>query len=141
MGLTAAEYEHLLGQLLAEARDRSAGNPAAFPLRYLIVSMDNAKPHARWLRNTPAERKNEIPPRSPDIHKAVEHPLKAFNDRWYVAFTKDLRCTSCTAAMALAAEVLHRTTADSIWRDIQTLPATFKSIIRNKGDWADDELC
>lgn len=68
-GLTAAESEHLLGRLLTEVKDRSAGKPVAFPLGYGIVSMDNIKPHKRWLRNAPAERKNEIPPRSPDAHK------------------------------------------------------------------------
>ena len=61
---------------------------------------------------------NVIPSRSPDIHKVVEHHLRAFKGRLYPAFSKDLSCTTCEDAMVLASDCLHQTTADSIWRDL-----------------------
>lgn len=139
--LCASEFEHLMEQLQAEVEDARAADPEAFPLGYAIYSLDNAKPHRRFQRNTPADRLNVIPAYSPDIHKVVEHPLNPFNDRWYTAFTLDRKCTTATAAMALAADVLHQTKPESIKKDLDTLPATLRSIIANKGDWADDDLC
>lgn len=141
IGLTNREFAVLAGRLVAEAEAGLAADPAAFPLGYPIVSLDNAKPHAAWQRGQPAERLNIIPARSPDIHKVVEHPLKEFNRKWYVRFSQDLKCTTCERSMALASEILHETTADSIHRDIKTLPDTLRSIIANRGDWADDVLC
>lgn len=140
-GMTAAEFMALSGKLLAEARERSAGDPECFPLGRIIVSLDNVSYHKRFQRSKPANCLNVIPSRSPDIHKVVEHPLKPFNSRFYAAFTRDLKCTTCEAAMKLASDCLHQTTADSIWRDVQTLPDTLRSVIRNRGDWADDDLC
>lgn len=141
VGMTAAEFVVLAGKLLAEARDRSDGQPDCLPIGRIIVSLDNIKSHGQFQRSQPANCLNVIPSRSPDIHKVVEHPLKAFKGRFYPAFSKDLSCTTCEDAMALASNCLRQTTADSIWRDVQTLPDTLRSIIRNKGDWADDDLC
>ena len=139
--LCAAEFETLAGSLTSEAEACRWEHPEAFPLGYIIISLDNAKPHKRWQRAQPSEKLNIIPSCSPDIHKVVEHPLKPFNDRWYKAFTLDRKCTTARAAMALASDILRTTTADSIDRDMRTLPDTMRSIIKNKGDWADDELC
>jgi hypothetical protein len=140
-GLCAAEFEALMRSLMAEAEAYRCEHPEAFPLGYIVISLDNAKPHMRWRRAQPSDRLNCIPAGSPDIHKVVEHPLKPFNDRWYREFTLDRKCTTARDAMALASDILRRTTADSIDRDMRTLPDTMRSIIKNKGDWADDELC
>lgn len=140
-GLTNAEFGVLIARLQAEAEDYRSDHPDAFPLGYIIISLDNAKPHKHWQASQPPERLNKIPANSPDIHKIVEHPLKPFNDRWYEAFTLDRKCNSCRDAMALASSILRRTTAESIHKDLETLPATLRSIIGHKGDWADDELC
>lgn len=105
VGLTAAEFQVLAGKLLAEARDRSAGQPDCFPTGRIIVSLDNDKTHKKF---QPADRLNVIPSRSPDIHKVVEHPLKAFKGRFYPAFSKDLSCTTCEDAMVLASDCLHQ---------------------------------
>ena len=139
--LTAAEFEALMGRLMAEAEACRSEHPEAFPLGYIIISLDNAKYHQRWQRAQPADKLNRIPPCSPDIHKVVEHPLKPFNDRWYKAFTLDRKCTTARSSMALASDILRLTTADSIYRDMRTLPDTMRSIIKHKGDWADDQLC
>lgn len=88
--------------------------------------------------NDPHDRLNAIPACSPDIHKVVEHPLKAFKDRWYRAFTEDQSVTTCES---LAATVLRQTTTGGIYRDIQTLQATLQSIVANRGDWAEHRLC
>ena len=140
-GYSAAEHEALIGRCFAEAVARSAGDPACFPLGYIIVSEDNDSAHRRFGRNTPPHMLNEIPACSPDIHKVVEHPLGPFNRAWYREFTLDKKCTTCNGAMVLAAEILRRTTPESIKKDIESLPATFRSIIANKGGWADAELC
>lgn len=140
-GFTAKECGVLIGRLLGGAEDWSAVNPCAFPLGYIVISLDNAKPHKSWQRAQPASRLNVIPANSPDIHTVVEHPLKPFNDRWYDQFTKARKCTECCEAMALASEILRTTTPESIHNDLKTLPDTLRSIIANRGDWADDELC
>ena len=69
--LRASEFEHLMAQLQAEVEDARAADPDDFPLGYAICSVDNAKPHMRFKRNTPADRLNVIPANSPDIHKVV----------------------------------------------------------------------
>lgn len=112
-----------------------------YPLGKVIYSLDKAKQHLATLRSLEAGEKNEPPAHSPDIHKVIEHPLSAFNRAWYPEFTMDTRCTSCNTAMAKASEILRRTSADSIWKDIQTLPDTLRSVLHNGGDWADVGLC
>lgn len=140
-GLTQAEMAVLFTKLQRDVRERSAGDPEAFPLGRMVWSMDRASAHAAILRQLAAEEKNDISAHSPDIHKVIEHPLNAFNRAWYPEFTADARCTSCCSAMQLASTILHRTTADSIWRDLQTLPATLRSVIQRGGDWAEAGLC
>lgn len=81
-------------------------DPDAFLSGYYIISEDNFKQHAAWRKSQPADRVNKIPPRSPDIHKIVEHPLKVFDEHRYPEFTLDRKCKSAMDAMAKAAEVL-----------------------------------
>lgn len=140
-GLTQAEMQHLFSQVQREVEDRSADHPDAFPLGKVIYSLDNASAHKRILQTWPPDQLNIIPAHSPDIHKVIEHPLNVFNHAWYEEFTLDRKCTTCERSMALASEILHRTKADSVWRDIQTLPDTFRSIIQHGGDWAAPDLC
>lgn len=141
VGLTQAEMAVLFAKLQREAQERSAGDPEAFPLGYMVWSLDHASAHAAILRQLPEAHKNDVSPHSPDMHKVVEHPINAFNRAWYPEFTADTRCTSCSAAMQLASTILNRTTADSIWKDLQTLPDTLRSVIQRGGDWAEAGLC
>lgn len=138
--MTAAEFTAVMGKLQAEVEAACRDHPEAFPIGHPVYSLDNAKPHKRWQDSQPAERLNRIPANSPDIHKVVEHPLKPFKERWYREFTLDRSLTTAQSCMALASEILHRTTPASIEKDMETLPATFASIINNKGDWADRQL-
>ena len=131
----------LFGKLCRDVDARRADHPDAFPLGYVVWSLDGAPQHRRLLRSLPAEQLNAILPRSPGIHKVAEHPLHAFNAAWQREFTLDRRCTSCESAIALAAQILRRTTADSIWRDPQALPETLVSIIGHAGAWAAPGLC
>jgi len=71
----------------------------------------------------------------------VEHPLKVFNERWYLEFTLGRACKSAHDAMAKAAEILGGLDVKSFENDLKTLPATLHSIVMNKGDWADAGLC
>lgn len=139
--LSAAEFSDVMGKLQADAEAACAADPTAFPMGFPIYSLDNATPHKRWQENQPAERLNVIPACSPDIHKVVEHPLKPFKQRWYEEFTLDRGLTTAESCMAKASEILRRTTPTSIRKDMETLPATFTSIIANKGNWADSKLC
>lgn len=141
VGLARSEFAHLFAQVQRDVAALSADDPEAFPLGRVIWSLDNASAHMDIIRGLPSDQKNVIPATSPDIHKVVEHPLNAFNNAWYPEFTASTRCTTCESSMTLAAEILRRTTADSIWRDLQTLPDTLRSIIQHGGDWADADLC
>ena len=140
--ITSEEVRWIMDKVVSEARERSAGDPELFPDGVIGVTLDNLTAHKDYIKHPPDKvRATEIPSRSPDIHKVVEHPLSPFNHHWYREFTADLKCTTVRLSMQLAANILHRTTADSIKKDIDTLPATFESILRNGGDWADDALC
>ena len=141
MGLTAAEFSSLMAQVLKLANQALRTDPSLFPLGRVIVSCDNASWHRKFMASRIPDELNSIPAHSPDIHKVIEHPLSPFNKRWYKEFTLDRRCTTCESSMALASEILRRTTAASVWKDIQTLPATFQSILDNAGDWAAAALC
>lgn len=67
----------------------------------------------------------------------IEHPLTPFEKTWRREFMLDRKCTGCEEAMLKASDILRRTTLDSILRDTSvSLPDTFRSIIRNRGDWA-----
>lgn len=138
--LGAAEFSTLMGKLAAEAEAACRDDPEAFPIGHPVYSLDNATPHKRWHDSQPAERLNTIPANSPDIHKVVEHPLAPFKKSWYEEFTLDRSLTTAESCMAKASEILRRTTPASIKKDMETLPATFASIIKNKGDWADRHL-
>lgn len=138
--LTATEFSDVMGKLATDAEAACRADPSAFPMGHPIYSLDNAKPHKEWQQSQPAERLNVIPANSPDIHKVVEHPLKPFKERWYLEFTLDRTLTTAEDCMARASEILRRTTPTSIRKDMETLPATFESIIKNKGDWADRDL-
>ena len=113
-----------LHMLVAAASQLTSGGLPSIPSAWLVP-----------------RQKNEPPAHSPDIHKVIEHPLSPFNAAWYKEFTLDTRCTSARTAMDKASEILHRTKADSIWKDIQTLPDTLHSVLHNSGDWADHGLC
>lgn len=141
MGLTQAEMDCLFRQLRRDVESKAADHPDAFPLGKAVWSLDNAPAHLKLLRELPAEELNLIPACSPDIHKAVEHPLAAFKRAWGKEFTADTRCKSCESAMALAAAILNRTTPSSIEKDLNTLPDTMRSIVRHGGNWADAALC
>ena len=139
--LATAEFLHLMKQLVREARAAYADAPSAFP-RGIAISLDNASWHKAWQSSPPAGIEVRlVPPCSPDIHKVVEHPLHAFVVNFGRDYTRQTKVTTCEGRMSLASEVLHQTKADSIWRDIQSLPATLQSIIANGGDWADRNLC
>jgi nitrate reductase alpha subunit len=146
VGFTQEEMGVLFGKLkrdieLDAGPEDSDTFTAAFPLGYVVYSLDKATQHLAILRSLPDRQKNEPPAHSPDIHKVIEHPLSPFNAAWYKEFTLDTKCTSARTAMDKASEILHRTKADSIWKDIQTLPDTLRSVLHNGGDWADHGLC
>lgn len=139
--LATAEFLHLMKQLLRDAQAAYADTPSAFP-RGIAISLDNASWHKAWQSSPPAGVEVRlVPPCSPDIHKVVEHPLRPFVVNFNSAYTRQTKVKTCEGRMSIASEVLHQTTADSIWRDIQSLPATLRSIIANGGDWADRNLC
>lgn len=141
VGFTKQEFEELFERLKQEVTDESENHVGAFPLGKVIYSLDKATQHLGTLRSLSDGEKNVPPSHSPDIHKVVEHPLSAFNRAWYKEFTIDTRCTTANSAMDLASRILKRTTAGSIWNDIQTLPDTLRSVLNNGGDWADAHLC
>jgi hypothetical protein len=139
VGFTKQEFGELFQKLKRDVEAKKGDHPGAFPLGKVIYSLDKATQHLGTLKSLPAAEKK--PAHSPDIHKVIEHPLSAFNSHWYREFTMDTKCTTVGKAMDLASRILRRTTADSIWNDIQTLPDTLRSVLHNGGDWADAGLC
>lgn len=83
----------------------------------------------------------EEPSSSPDCHKIVEHPIHPIK----AAFRNQFTQLSGKVAHERAMQLLETCADDcvdaqSIKDDISTLNATFRSIIRNGGDWADEGL-
>lgn len=77
--------------------------------------------------------------RSPDMHKAIEHIFNTvqaeFGKRLWLHPGKH----SMETYIAVLEDILyHHVTLESIRRDIDSLPSTYKNIIARGGNWAED---
>lgn len=83
----------------------------------------------------------EEPSSSPDCHKIVEHPIHPIKAAFRKRFTQLTGKVAHERAMQLLEECAKDcVNAQSIQNDISTLNATFRSIVTNGGDWADEGL-
>lgn len=79
-----------------------------------------------------------VPSKSPDLHKIVEHPIHPIKSLFKKKFTQLVGNVSSQSAMNLLDEcVVEAVKARSIAADVETMPSTLSSVIANAGDWAD----
>lgn len=80
----------------------------------------------------------QMPSKSPDLHKIVEHPIHPIKALFRKKFTQLAGKVSSKNAMDLLEEcVSEAVKARSIAADVLTMPSTLRSVIANGGDWAD----
>lgn len=83
----------------------------------------------------------QMPAHSPDCHKIIEHCFHPIKSSFRHAFTQLRGKVGHARAMRLLEQCVEDSVKrSSIERDINTLNATFRSIIKNRGDWADRGL-
>lgn len=141
---TAAECLAITTRLLKKAMQKKQKHPI-WRDQELYISHDRAT-FFEGIKDWPGNLGEEYhimeqPPASPDCHKVVEHPIHSIKTRFRHAFTQLVGRVSQLRAMDLLIECVEEAVdAESIRRDCDTLPATLKSILKNRGDWADGGL-
>lgn len=81
----------------------------------------------------------KMPPKSPDLHKIVEHPIHPIKALFRKRFTQLGGKVTPTNAMDLLEDcVKEAVKTRSIAADVLTLHSTLRSVIENGGDWADE---
>lgn len=143
--MSADEFQQqVLTPLIPKWRALAADNPDIYQ-NGVFISMDNATYHkADVLKDVKGLKCTllPVPPQSHDIQKVVEHAintLKAaaddyFNDHPEISKIDDIKA---------AFEMLFKThiTAESVQKDIRSLPGTYRTISRGlayggtEGDW------
>lgn len=104
-----------------------------------IISMDNDGIHTKaWptMQALCKWKRAPLPPHAPDMHKVVEHCIS------YLKVNFNKRLAEWTGPRGtpeqyqqLLQDIFKTYTAESITRDVETLPATYQAIIDVNGDW------
>ena len=136
-GETAEEFQDIVTEVVRRTHQLQV----AFPTWHAagaLYSWDNACCHKAAHLPFVEGARLEVPPRSPDIHKVVEHVFHPVKAGFRQAFGRKQKVTSVKKAMKLLEQVVEECVdAESIRRDCSTIQATLQSIIKNGGDWAD----
>lgn len=81
------------------------------------------------------------PLHSPDLQKAIELPHAWIHKEFNKRLREDTRINSVDKALRLLWRVVKdKVTKEHVRNLIESLPATYRSIIANKGGWADRRL-
>ena len=81
------------------------------------------------------------PAHSPDIQKGIELPHGWIHKEFNKRFAADKRVNTVKKAIKLLIQVVKdKVTKESVRKLIDSLPDTYRSIIKNKGGWADRRL-
>ena len=137
---TAEECGEIFKKILRAARKAQFRHPVWCD-EELYISHDQA---TFFTRAEMPEGEGEVyhlitmPPGSPDLHKVVEHAIGYVKPRFRKEFTQLLGKVGHHRAMELMEDVLREAiTQDSIQKDAESMVDTIKSVLKNKGDWAD----
>jgi hypothetical protein len=144
-GITAAEFNDYLTSLLQEL-ERRRGEAGLRRGEKWILCFDNARvhSHAAEVMGNRAERWPQ-PPHSPDMQKVIEH-VHGQLDKSMHTWLRKQRKTDPRAHITPAAcqqevqAAFNRLKADSILRDVNTLPDTWQAIVAAGGSYVSPEL-
>lgn len=139
-GETAEEFEDMMALVSRQVEALQALHPK-WAEEGAIYSWDNAAFHTRAHLPALDDRRLVIPPRSPDIHKVIEHTFHPVKSGFRHAFGHRRKVKSVKQAMRLLQQVVGEVVdAESVSRDCLTVKQTLLSIIKNGGAWADPGL-
>lgn len=136
-GETAEEFQDILNEIVGRTRLLQLAHPT-WHGDGAFFSWDNASFHRSAHLPIGVGARLEIPPKSPDIHKVIEHVFHPVKQAFRRAFGRRRKVKSVKQAMLLLEQVVEGCVdAESIRRDCSTIRATLQTIINNGGDWAD----
>lgn len=139
-GETAEEFEDTMALVSRQVEALLPLHPQ-WAEQGAIYSWDNAAFHTRAHLPAFEGRRLVIPPKSPDIHKVIEHCFQPVKAAFRQAFGHRRRVKSVRQAMRLLEQVVAEVVdAQSVRDDCETIKATLLSIKNNGGRWADAGL-
>lgn len=137
---TAEEFEDNM-LLVAENAQRLQQQHPGWLASGITYSWDNAAFHTRAHLLSAVAQRLRIPPRSPDIHKVIEHAFHPVKAGFSSAFSHGRGVKSVKQAMKLLQRVVgDAVSAEAVERDVASIRATLQSIITNNGGWASPGL-
>ena len=137
---TTDEFLHVMEYFKEKAMEVKTKFPHIFskrgPLRF---SFDNPPIHNTCPLSTigiEPEHRAPLPPRSPDMHKVIEHIFGTLTNAMNESLASDPELKGVTKYKEKLEELfMHRITPNSVSKDVKSLKSTYDEIIRLGGDW------
>jgi hypothetical protein len=138
-GLTAQEADARFNAARDAARAAYKEHPESFGCK-LRFSWDGASAHKAAEKDLPLLPGQLLKPpaHSPDLQRAIEIPHNLIHQEFAKRLADDGRVNTVKAALELLLRVVPDViTKKKVRKLVEGLPDTYRSIIKNKGDWAD----
>ena len=99
----------------------------------LHFSYDNPPIH----RNLPLQDvvRVPLPPRSPDMHKVIEHKFGILTRQMNASLAKDDQLKGVAKYKAELERLFHSISAESVHKDVLSLESTYSEILKVQGNW------
>lgn len=132
-----------MDQIQEQASSRVMPRLLGLQQQQIVWSFDNDRVHTAALPElrlrgllTPSTRA-PLPPHSPDMHKVIEHCIGRLTSMVVaeLADTEDVQLSIAHWQARLQDMFMNHISADSIARDVSSLPATYQAIIDVGGAW------
>ena len=135
-GPTAEEFLHVMEyfQEKAKAVTSDPEFKQSFNQRAnLKFSYDNPPIH----RNLPLPCIDRVPlpPRSPDMHKVIEHIFGILTGKMNESLARDAQLKGVVKYKAELERLFFSISPKSVNKDVLSLPSTYKEIVAAQGDW------
>lgn len=76
-----------------------------------------------------------LPPRSPDMHKVIEHIFGHLTTQMNASLAKDDQLKGVAKYKAELERLFHAYPTKSVKKDVLSLPKTYAEIVKVQGDW------
>ena len=144
-GPTTEEFLHVLQYFRAEAFKVAQRHPHIFTQgKPPLFSYDNPPIHNKAPLEEIGMQQSErvdLPPRSPDMHKVIEHVFGTLTGGMNASLAKDPAMKSAPQYKAeLERLFASMITSESVSKDVESLPATYQGILDVEGGWPDKSL-
>jgi len=141
-GPTAEEFLHVMTYFKSEAMEVARKHPHVFGRAALTgdiklkFSFDNLPIHKDPSLGQLEIEKVPLPPRSPDMHKVIEHIFGTLTRAMNLSLATDPTLNTTAKYKAELERLFAAITPESVRKDVESLPATFKCIADDvKGGW------